>query len=252
MIAGALTLLMAQPAPEPPLPPAAAIAAAPRFAPPLDRPMTYRVTTRRLARDGTMASYTAVYALQWSRVGRGIELSSTLRGVESDARPELARALTGLLQPLVGQTMTYLVAPDGGRLDLVDPEGLWRRVLARIETMGADAERPEAKQMASLIAALPPADRDRLVTSDIRALLAAANPTLSGAAHGEGTQTLSNVERTVIDGAAPLEIDTRWTVDRATGLVMAETRRNWVAGPGAAGKTLVEERLRELKFADPA
>ncbi|MBL0915430.1 MAG: hypothetical protein IBJ13_07920 [Sphingopyxis sp.] len=251
MIAWALLLLTAQPAPEPPLPPAPVVVAAPRFAPPLDRPMTYRVTTRRLARDGTMASYTAVYALQWSRVGRGIQLSSTLRGVESDARPELARALTGLLQPLVGQTITYLVAPDGSRLDLVDPEGLWQRVLGRIQAMGADAARPEAKQMAALIAALPPAERDRMITSDIRALLAATNPALSGAAEGEGVQTLSNVERAVLDGASPLEIDTRWTVDRATGLVMAETRRNWIMASEGAGKTLVEERLRELKFADP-
>lgn len=252
MIAGVLLLLTAQPALEPPLPPATTIAGASRFAPPLDRPMTYRVTTRRLGRDGTMASYTTVYALQWSRVGRGIELSATLRGLESDARPELARAVTGLLQPLVGETMTYLVAPDGSGLDLVDPEGLWQRVLARIQAMGADAARPEAKRMAALIAALPPTERDRLATSDIRALLAASNPALSNVPHGEGMQTLSNVERTALDGASPLEIDTRWTVDRATGLVMAEARQNWIMAPKGAGKTLVEERLRELKFSDPA
>lgn len=249
MIAAALLLLAAQGAVDPPPPPALAAVSVAAFAPPLDRPMTYRVTSRRLARDGTMTSYTMVYALIWQRAGRGIRLAATLGDIESDARPELTRALTGLLQPLVGEEMSYMVALDGRGLELVDPDGLWQRVLARIQALGGEAARPEAKQMAGLLAALPPAERDRLATSDIRALLAASNPDLAGG-QGGGLQTITRVEKTAVPGGAQaMEIDMAWTVDRATGLVMTEKRQSWIAGSGKAGRTLVEERLRELTFA---
>ena len=251
---GIALLLVAAAEPAVVAPPPATVALLPaRFAPPIDRPMTYRVTTRRLARDGSMASYAIVYALRWDRVGRGVQLVATLQSVESDARPELAHMVAKLLQPLVGQPMTYLVAPDGSRIDLVDPDGLWQRVLGSAHDVGAGSGQPEARQMADVLASLPAAERDKLATSDIRALVAqAAALPLAGegiTVEQVGTlKTISKRQKAGAAGAQPLEIDLSWTVDTVTGLVMAERRQSWM-GTATGGRTLVEERVRAL---DPA
>lgn len=269
MIAAALLLLVAEPLAAPPLPappsldPPAALSL--HFAPPIDRPMTYRVTARRLARDGTLASYTLVYALRWGRVGRGVQLAATLRRIESDARPELAQALTGLLRPLIGQTMTYLVASDGGSVDLIDPDAQWARVLGEVQDMGARATQGEAKQMAGLLANLPAAERDKLATADIRALVAPANPAIPVAAdraagvaveQDGNRRAVTKVEQSTVGGTAPdaqkrLEITTSWTIDTATGLVLGEHQETWMTGADGGGRRLVEARARDLVDGDP-
>lgn len=265
MIGAALLLLVAEPLPAPAPPPLAPAAMPSRFAPPLDRPMTYRVTSRRLSRDGTMASYTLVYALRWDGAGRGVQLAATLRRIESDARPELAQALTGLLRPLVGQTLTYLVASDGSGVDLVDPDAQWARVLGNVQDLGAGAARGEARQMAGLLAALPPAERDRLATADIRALVASANPAIPVASDGAagvavaadgGRRIVTKVERSAVEGTAPgtqkrIEITTSWTIDSTTGLVLGERRKTLVTGADGLGARLVEESMRALAEGDP-
>lgn len=256
---GALLLLAAQPLPPPGDGPATTITHF-LFAPPLDRPMIYRVTTRRIDRDGALINFSLVYALQWERLGRGYRLEAVLQRIESGARPEVTRALALMLEPMVGQETAYLVAADGRRVDLVDPDGLWERVIARIEAAGAQGGRPEAKQLAQLVAALPAAERDRLATADIRALVAPANGDIpirtqdAGASvsmrHDGTKQTIAKVEHALAAiGAAerPLEIDTLWTVDTATGLVVREQRQSWIVEPDGDGRTLVEERVRAIE-----
>ncbi len=257
---GGALLLLAQPLPAalPGDAPAAASAHI-RFAPPVGVPMTYRVTTRRIGRDGALINFALVYTLEWRSVGRGFRLDAVLQRIDSDARPDVTRALSMMLQPLVGEAMAYLVAPDGSRIDLVDPEQLWARVTARIETTGAGAGRPEARRMAELIAALPAAERDRIATADIRALIAPANHAIPARAPADGAsvsiahdgalQTIARVEQAVapVGGAEqPLAIDNLWTIDTATGLVMRERRQSWVV-EADGGRTLVEERVRALE-----
>lgn len=260
MIAVAALLLLADPVVAPP--PPAPLAASPiAFAPPIGRTMTYRVTNRRLARDGSMANFTLVYALRWDRVGRGVQLVATLRDVTSDARPELAQAFDRLMQPLVDQAITYLVAPDGSHIDLVDPEGLWQRVLGQTQAMAGAAGQAEAKQAARLLAALSPADRERLATSDIRALIVPANAEIpASAATGVsarqegGLRTIARTEKSdsaAVGAQPPIEIDARWTIDAATGLLVGERRQSWIAGAGEGGRRLVEERIRQVELADP-
>lgn len=260
MIGTALLLLAAQPLP-PASPPATLLTAAPsRFAPPTDRPMVYRVTTRRLARDGTMASYALVYDLQWSRAGRGVRLVAILRGIESDAAPDVVRAVTAMLHPLVDQPISYLIASDGSAITLVDPDALWQRVLGRAQDMGAAATRGEAKQLAGLLAALPPAEREQLATADVRALVAAANPAIEEDAPGLSVEqkgalrTVTKSERATIKagagGVEPIGIDTTWTIDTTTGLVMSERRRTWIAAAHPGERKFVEERIRSLAAGD--
>lgn len=84
---GALLLLAAQ-APEPPAPLETQQVAALAFAPPLDRPLTYRVTTRRLGRDGGFTSFALVYDLRWQRVGRGYQLLARIDRVNRTRIPK--------------------------------------------------------------------------------------------------------------------------------------------------------------------
>lgn len=252
-LAGALLMLalptvaLAEPAPVPPA------ARASAFAPPLDQPMHYQVTTRRLSREGTLISFSLVYVLRWSRLGRGYRLDATLDRIESDARPELVAALTGVLQPLVGEPVSYLVSADGHSVELADPDGLWARVAARTEALGAQASRPEARAFAAMLAALPPEERAAMAAADIRALVAPANDALApgGTAAGDGRRTVTRIESDALraaDGERPLRIESTWTIDEATGLVLRERRQSWLAQPQSGGRTLVEERVRALSF----
>lgn len=258
---GALLLFAADPLP-PPVEGAATAIAHFHFAPPVGQPMAYRVTTRRIGRDGGMINFSLIYALQWEPLGRGYRLQAVLQRIDSDAPPEVTRALTLMLEPMVGQEVAYLVAADGSRVDMVDPDGLWERVIARIEAAGAEGGRPEAKQLAQLVAALPAAERDRLASADIRALIAPANGDIpvgaqdAGASvsmrHGGTHQTFAKIEQaSAVVGAAdrPLEIDNLWTVDTATGLVVREQRQSWIVEPDGDGRTLVEERVRAIEAA---
>ncbi|AJA07575.1 hypothetical protein SKP52_03230 [Sphingopyxis fribergensis] len=261
-LGGALLLLAAQPLPSSvPGEGLAAAAAHFQFAPPVGQPMTYRVTTRRIGREGALINFSLTYALQWQRVGRGYRLEAVMQRIDSDARPEVTRALSLMLEPLVGEPTAYLVAPDGSRVDLVDPDRLWARVTARIEAVSAESGRPEARQLAQLVAALPAGERDRLASADIRALVAPANgaipvSTLADGAsvsmmHDGALQTIAKVERDsapVAGTAKPLEIDNLWTVDTSTGLVMREQRQSWIIDAEGDGRTLVEERVRALEF----
>lgn len=257
---GALLLLAA------PASPAAAAAEAPAaptteiaFAPPVGQPMRYRVTTRRIGRDGSLIDFAILYDVKWQRAGRGYRLDAVLRRIDSEAPPAVTRALTMMLDPLVGEDVAYMVAADGSRIDMIDPDRLWERALARIETAGAEGQRAQAQQLAAMIAALPAAERDQLASADIRALLAPANGEIPAAAGTEvsirqdgATRTVTKSGRaSVAAGGADraLVIDHRWTIDTATGLVVREQQQSWLVDADGDGQTLVEERIRTLESA---
>lgn len=229
----------------------------PIFAPPLNRTMTYHVTTRRQARDGALVSFSLFYTLRWDRAGRGYRLAATLDRIESDARPDVVRGLTAVLQPLVGETMAYLVAPDGSSIDLIDADDLWQRALTKTEAMGAEGLRDEAKQLARILAALPPAERERAATADVRALIAPANPVIPTAQYSEDVRiaeqanlrTITRTDRADLPGAPPVRIETTWTIDTATGLVLREHRQGRTVASETDAVALVEERLRLLSIA---
>lgn len=235
-----------------------------QFQPPVGQPMTYRVTTRRISRGGTLISFSLVYALDWQGAGRGYRLDTVLRRIESDARPELVRALTGLVRPLVGESVTYLVDAEGRSVALADPDALWARVAERTRALAAEATAPEARQVAALLASLPEAEREKLVTADIRALIAPANAAISATAdddasvsirHDGAQLSIAKVEKGAVAaadrGASALDIDMLWAIDKTTGLVLREQRQNWIVEPGSDARTLAEERVRVLTPGDP-
>ncbi|WP_338424791.1 hypothetical protein [Sphingopyxis kveilinensis] len=255
---GALLLLAA------PASPAAAAGGAPAariaeiaFAPPVGQPMHYRVTTRRIGREGSLIDFAITYDLKWERAGRGYRLDAVLRRIESDAPPAVTRALTMMLDPLVGADVAYMVAADGNRIDMIDPDRLWERVLARVEAAGAEGERAQAQQLAAMIAALPAADRDQLASADIRTLLAPANGEIPAATGADVSIRQDGAIRTVAKSARTsmtvggveraLVIDDLWTIDTATGLVVRERQQSWLIDADGGGRTLVEERIRALE-----
>lgn len=253
---GAL-LLAAQPLVGPPPASGQAVEVAPTaFAPPVDRPMTYRVTSRRPLRDGSFASFTQVYDIRWQRAEQGYLLTAHLDRIESDARPDLARMLSAMLQPLVGETMTYTVSADGSHLALADADRLWQRVLARVEAAAAAADRPEARQAAQLIGNLSPQERDRLAIADIQAMLAAGGASFAAGQSArsvvtrDGTLgTITWTETQEIPGRAPLQVDVSRTVDVTTGLLINERRRTLLAGSDGGAPVLAEEKIRTLAAA---
>src|SRR3546814_5483787 len=133
-----------------------------RFAPPLGEPLSWQVTMRRLGRDGSLIGFSSVYRLQWSRLGRGYRLDANLLRIESDARPELVQALTAVLQPLIGQSVAYLVAADGRPVELAAPNALGARITGRTDALAPDPPRPEARAIAALLQGLSPAQRAEL------------------------------------------------------------------------------------------
>ncbi|HMO76900.1 MAG TPA: hypothetical protein PKD99_09645 [Sphingopyxis sp.] len=248
-LGGALLLLAAPEAAASPTD--AAPVAEPRFAPPLDRPLSYRVTTRRLGRSGALIEFALVYTLEWQRAGRGYRLDATLLRIESDARPELVQALTGLLQPIVGEPVAYLVDAEGRGVTLADPQALWTRVARRTHDLAASAASPEARQVADLLAALPEAERDKAIGADIRALIAPADAAAEPGEQVGGHRTIARVDHAELRPGTPLRIDMLWTIDAASGLVLREQRQSWVTEPGTEARTLVEERIRALDIAAP-
>ncbi len=52
------------------------------FAPPVGRAMVYRVTTRRVGRDGALINFSLIYALQWQRIGRCYQLAAHLPRID--------------------------------------------------------------------------------------------------------------------------------------------------------------------------
>ena len=162
-----------------------------------------------------------------------------------------------MLDPLLDEDMAFMVAADGSRIDMIDPDRLWERVLARIAAAGAEGKRAEAQQLARVIAALPPAERDRLASADIRALLAPANGEIpAGSSAGVSirengsTRTVAKSGRASValgDGERALAVEHLWTVDSATGLVVREQQQSWLVDADGDGRTLVEERIRALE-----
>src|SRR3546814_12188160 len=69
----------------------------------------------------------------WSSDVCSSDLDSVLERIDSGAERGVTRMLTMMLDPLVGEKISYLVPPDGSRIDMVDPGQLWERVTARID-----------------------------------------------------------------------------------------------------------------------
>ncbi|MGB7412416.1 MAG: hypothetical protein WA910_14830, partial [Sphingopyxis granuli] len=85
----------------------------------------------------------------------------------------------------------------------------------------------------------------------IRALLAPANAAsrIGGTVSPDGDSTRETAAKVEAATAAaqPLVVESLWTIDRTTGLVLREQRQSWIVGDGGGARTLVEERIRAIE-----
>src|SRR3546814_17520366 len=139
-----------------------------------------------------------------------------------------------------------MVAADGRGVELADPGAIGARSAARTEALAADASRPEAKAIAALLRALPPARRAELATADIRALVAPASPELADPAAPAGPlRTVTTVETHALAGGRPVPIDRPWRLDTASGLVPTETPPTRQLDSGHHARRPVEEKAAQ-------
>ena len=232
--------------------------------PPLGERLDYRVTSRRFGRDGTLIEFVLHYDLVWQPAGRGFELKARLTRITSDAPLAVRRVTTGLMAPLIGVAVNYLVSADGSRIDLVDADHVWALAVPGAARLGQTTPQDEANAMAAVLMTLPLAERNQLLTADVRALVAQANPaiprTAAGGPPGSAISIRAQGKYTVIAkhdtatalaasgpvGALPLTIVSTWTIDDGTGLVTRAVVQTWVKGSGDAPPTLVEEHIGAL------
>src|SRR3546814_13495292 len=119
-----------------------------------------------------------------------------------------------LLRPLSGESAAYLVAADGRRVELADPNALGARITGRTEALAADASRPEARAIAALLQGLSPAQRAELAPADIRPLVAPAHRDLAAPSAPDGRlRTVPKVARDDIAAGQAVANDWPWQVD---------------------------------------
>lgn len=225
------------------------------MAPPLDTPMTYTIVQRRLSRTGDAIEFRLDYRLLWQKMGRGFRLESTLLSIRSDAPPAIERVMGGMMRPLLDRPVSFLIDSKGTEVVQHDSDTFWAAAVRDVERWHDEPVRREAAELARLLTALPPAQRDAVMTADVRAILPAMVPELRSAqpVAAAGTPQLSYRYRRddVVGAAAPgmrVARETLWSIDRATGLVTSATEQTWSREAGDDTSLLIEERVRSLHW----
>ncbi|MFS0738717.1 hypothetical protein ABC347_16850 [Sphingomonas sp. 1P06PA] len=224
----AVALLMAPPAL------AASATAALQFAPPVDVPMVYAMTDRRIVGDRAR-DFTLVSRVRFTRVGQGYRMDVTQIGHGTDAPAPVAEMFKTGVGAFDDITTSLFVAADGQPGAVLDGDQVWARIMAshralldRLEARhGADAPRlaPIRAHLAS-VAAADPAERDRIMGEFARELLGAALPALSptGSVTADGSKahlqasTADTLTYRMVDMLDQARRERLLTIDRATGL----------------------------------
>jgi hypothetical protein len=222
------------------------------FAPPQGQPLRLLVTTERPGRDAVLGRYTMEYRLLFRPEGRGQRLTATLVRLDLANASGAGGAIQAMLGPLAGRPVEYLVSGDGKSLLMQDSDQLWQDVTADIAASAARAPTAEARQVGAILTALPPAEREAMLSADIRQLLRFAGRDWTrsyaqAAGGGDADCTLLTLIEPVSAAAPPSGIATerRWQVDRATGLVRLQSEVRW---PPSANGAAREPAVRTVRI----
>ncbi len=245
------------------------------FAPPAGQPMHYLVRLERLNRHGVMEPVSFHYELTWSRLGRGWQAVSALTEVSSDSDSAYARLSRRHMQPLIGQSIVYSINPANGDVAVLDGSAQWDRILKRaLASAMQQGSHPSAMMLGNSLLAMPPEQRDKLVTADIALLLhrvgqpvAAEGPELipigGPSCNHIRLHSTSRIdakaETSWGDGAAgppmpamPAIITHRQvTLDLYSGLVVDEVEQSWSQTDDQQPPRLISRRLRQLRPLSP-
>lgn len=229
------------------------------FAPPLDVPMRLEVRRAQRAHDGKLYHFSATYAVRFSAAGRGYRLVSRLTDLQSDAPARLSGAFGGMLAPLKGVDVEFLVSPDGANLDLIDGDALWAQLHLADTARRTDSGQAEARVLVNTLAALSPAQREAVLSVDMVRMLSFAGRVaeagdVADAGRGAPVGGIDMAPRGVrrIQVAGPLvEIVEDAATSTAGDAPRFETRSIWHVA-ASSGLVMAEERVTHLFGTTPA
>ncbi|WP_147417646.1 hypothetical protein [Sphingomonas cavernae] len=239
------------------------------FQPPLDREIRYEVVETR-QRQGLALVFTLDQRVRFTRDAGGYRMKVIMQSATAKAPAPIAQRFDAAFRPFVGLEIALLLSTDGKPLGLLDEAGTWSRLLAAIEALKADSTLDPAvardiERVLAGIAALPAEARAaKLMESPLRLVGYALPPVAPGGAieSGDARQSASAMLRAVDTGALTYAIRTRkqiadsafltsegeLRVDRATGLLLDSSMREWVGAVDRAASAEPDARI-DVKLA---
>ncbi|TXC67795.1 hypothetical protein FSZ31_12550 [Sphingorhabdus soli] len=200
------------------------------FAPPLDRPLDYRIDQAQPGPSGEELSFSRRYRLQFARAGRGFHLDVTLTDVSADAPAKMVTAFRAALRPLLGMTIGYHLSADGHTVYLDDPVAVraaFDRLVDEIARNGANGgDVAIARAAVARMAQLDDEAMTQLLFEEVRPLLQFAQSQV---------------------GQAPAELQTRGR-DLTDAPVSAKTHLEIVASDAASMQ--IDETTRTVRAGD--
>lgn len=230
------------------------------FAPPTDRPLTYRIEQHRPV-AGKVSGFTATRDLRFERAGEGYILAVTLRAIDTDAPASGAEPYRAALGPLVGIAMRFRLDGRGRIVALDDADAVWAKVQAGVDKMavGSDGDRQRAAQnVRALFDSLSVEGRLSLLAGELQPLLLfAGSDVVGGTGRGlrsvagsplvrpvpvEGALTVARHSGDMLDldeklAGDGVQVSITYRLSRLIGLVERQ-ERSLIAG----GQPLVEKR----------
>lgn len=237
---------------------AALLASAPLpFAPPIDRPLIYRQTEDRVARDGSAAHFILTEEARYTRDGDGYILTIRALSAEAQAPEMAANAFRAGMKPFIGIPVAIRLSATGEPGEVIDADVTWAHVIGSLEAVAASAgdRKADFEPMLTGFRTMPPAAREAMLKGPAIALLGLSLPPL-----GQGeTTTLDEPMETPLGvalashGTVHRDADRdgaiRYTADLASdpdaaGRIAEQMRK--AGGPSASrADTIATLRLRE-------
>jgi hypothetical protein len=150
------------------------------FAPPIDRPLVYRQTEDRVARDGSAAHFILTEEVRYIRDGAAYLLTIRALSAEAQAPEPAAKAFRAGMAPFIGVPVAIRLSAGGEPGEVIDAEATWSRVLDSISQAAATNPDRKAELDATIAGfkAMPPAAREAMMKGPAIALLGLALPPL--------------------------------------------------------------------------
>lgn len=223
------------------------------FAPPLGQALILDVDTVRAGRGGHDHQFRSRYRLEFASAGRGFRLTATLVETGSGAAGKSGDAAQLLLAPLVGRPVDFLIGADSSTLVLQDGDKIWREVGNAITNKAAAAPVAEGRAVGALLSTLPPAERDAMLSADIRQMLRFAGRNWAEGGALVAKHDASDCETLIVTGSdptakkdGPFLVHNHWRVNRTTGLVMEQVEERWVRNDSGEAAAKAAHTRRSL------
>jgi hypothetical protein len=187
------------------------------FAPPLDRPLVYRQTEDRIARDGSAAHFILTEEARFTRDGAGYILALRTLSAEAQAPAGPAAAFRAGMKPFLGIPVAVHLSASGEPGEVIDADTTWQRV---IDSLGQTAEatppdrKAELDPMIDRFKTIPASARSAMLKGPAIALLGLSLPPLAEGATAPLVEAMDTPLGVTIESSGTLhrEADANGTV----------------------------------------